>query len=50
MKQHNIDNLFVFLTRWERNETVWTQSCVCSLSPLFPLHSAAHHAHFFSIF
>ncbi len=29
-------HLFVFLTRWERNETVWTRSCVCCLSLLPP--------------
>ncbi len=43
-------HLFVFLTRWEWNETVWTRSRVCCLSPLFPLRSAAHHVHFFSVF
>ncbi len=29
-------HLFVFLTRWELNETVWTRSCVLSVSPLPP--------------
>ncbi len=41
--------IYLFLTRWEWNETVWTRSCVCCLSPLFPLHSAAHQSHFFCI-
>ncbi len=31
--------IYLVLTRWEWNEIVWTRSCVCCLSPLFPLHS-----------